>query len=306
MPKPRDAAVIDWLLKGDPAIRWQVLGELLHAPRREVTAAQRLVATSGWGAKVLAAQRPDGHWGRGAYQPKWTCTTYTVQLLRAFGVAPGHRAAVEGCRRLLDDGLRQEDGGIDFSTRRNQAETCISSMVLSGVAWFVPEEPRAAALTRYVLREQRADGGWNCQTQARHSSFHTTILALEALRDLGRGRSDAMRRGREFLLAHRLFRSHTTGAISDPKLLPFAFPGWWHYDVLRALDLFATTQAPWDSRLDEAFELVERARRPDGRWRRQHRYAGAEHVILEPGPGPSRWITLRALRVLAWRESARA
>jgi hypothetical protein len=158
------------------------------------------------------------------------------------------------------------------------------------------------------------DGGWNCQRPwgATHSSVHTTINVLEGLHFyemLGRGRRRAVRaaqrRGREFLLAHRLFRSHSTGEVIKPVFLRFAFPPRWHYDVLRALDHFQAVGAPRDQRLAEAIELVRAARR-DGRWTLPHRFRGKTWFELERIGTPSRWNTLRASRVLKWWESGSA
>jgi hypothetical protein len=100
-----------------------------------------------------------------------------------------------------------------------------------------------------------------------------------------------------------MFRSHRTGAIAKPALTRFVFPARWHYDALRGLDYFRDAAAPVDARLDDAFELVEKRRRPDGRWPMQGRHPGKVFFDLEPGGGASRWNTLRALRVLRWRDA---
>jgi hypothetical protein len=143
--------------------------------------------------------------------------------------------------------------------------------------------------------------------------MHTTINVLEGLRARERaGGRDAtrlraaQRRGREFLLAHRLFRSHRTGQPIKAEFLRFAFPPRWHYDVLRGLDHFQDVRAPRDERLADAVELVRRSRRPDGRWGPAYRYRGRVYFHLETAGAPSRWNTLRALRVLKWWGGARA
>jgi hypothetical protein len=110
----------------------------------------------------------------------------------------------------------------------------------------------------------------------------------------------AQRRGREFLLVHRLFRSHLTVRIINSEFTRFAFPPRWHYDVLRALDHFQSVGAPRDRRLGEAIEIVRARRGSDGCWPLQNTYRGRTWFELEPAGKPSRWNTLRALRVLAW------
>jgi hypothetical protein len=313
----RTGGAISWLLEGDPAIRWQTLRDLVGAPPRRIDRERRRVAREGWGARLLARQGRDGRWAggrepdRGMYGPKWISTTYTMLLLRDFGLRPDNRQARKACRLLLDRGLR-EDGGVDFGrwaqwTRRG--ETCVTGMVLSLLAYFDYDDARVDRIAAHLLGEQMPDGGWNCarSSGATHSSLNTTISALESLRlyELGRGRGKrglraALRLGREFLLAHRLFRSHRTGEIIKPAFTRFAFPPRWHYDVLRALDHFQAAGAPRDPRLREAVELVRRNRGEDGRWPLPKGYPGRTFFALERVGGPSRWNTLRALRVLKW------
>jgi hypothetical protein len=116
----------------------------------------------------------------------------------------------------------------------------------------------------------------------------------------------AQRRGREFLLVHRLFRSHRTGAVIKPIFLRLSFPPRWHYDVLRALDYFRAVNAPRDPRLADAIDVVRSARGDDGRWPLQNCYKGKTYFQLERVGAPSRWNTLRALRVLKWWDGGRS
>ena len=307
---------VGWLQDGDPAIRWQVERDLLDASERAIERVRRRVSVEGWGARLLARQNEHGGWAAGKsaddgmYHPKWISTTYTMLLLRDLGVASTDPRPRRACRRLLDEGLRR-DGGInyDFGSR---GETCVTGMVLSILARFRHDDDRLHVLADHVLERQMPDGGWNCQRArgATHSSVHTTISVLEGLDAYERHRPRkvrsvrvATRRGREFLLAHRLFRSHRTGAVIKPVFLRFAFPPRWHYDVLRALDHFQAVGAPRDERLRDAIELLRRKRRPDGRWNLDHAYPGRVWFAMETVGRPSRWNTLRALRVLRWWEA---
>ena len=90
---------IDWLMAGDPAIRWQALRDLLGAPEREWKAEQRRTLEGGWGARLLALQEPNGDWGGGIYSPKWTSATYTLLTLRSIGIPRECEAAQRGARR---------------------------------------------------------------------------------------------------------------------------------------------------------------------------------------------------------------
>ena len=309
--KPRTDGTIQWLLDGDPAIRWQTLRNLVGAGDRAVERERRRVAREGWGARLLARQDREGTWAGGLYSPKWTSTTYTMLTLRDFGLPSTNRQARKACRLLLDRGL-QRDGGINYGTWAQwvrRGETCVTGMILSILSYFECEDARLDTIAGYLLGQQMPDGGWNCQrpSGATHSSVHTTISVLEGLQhyELHHGRAlravrRAQRRGREFLLAHRLFRSHRTGEIIKPAFTRFAFPPRWHYDILRALDHFQAVNAPGDPRLAEAIDIVRRSRREDGRWSLQHSYKGRTYFDLERLGAPSRWNTLRALRVLKW------
>ncbi|HYF73091.1 MAG TPA: hypothetical protein VD864_09730 [Nocardioides sp.] len=295
-----------WLLEGDPAIRWQVLRDLLHAKPEVVTAERERVAAEGWGAALLAEQDDEGTWGGALYSPKWTSTTYTLLLLRRLGLERGHSRALAGCR-VLWDRAAVWDGGLTLAKSIREPETCITAMLVLLAEDFGLDEPRVAPTVAWLLGQQLDDGGWNCESVRSGStrgSFHTTISVLEALDAHARGSgevpvADALAAGREYLLERALFRSRRTGEVVDPAYLRFPFPPQWHYDVLRGLEHLVAAGAPPDARAEEAVELVRAARGADRRWRRHQPWPGRYWFPLEPA-GPSRWATLRALRVLSW------
>ncbi len=311
-----DGKVVRWLLDGDPAIRWQALRDVVGATDAAVEREQCRVAREGWGARLLAKMGDGGLWsaGRstdgGLYSPKWVSTTYTLLLLRDLGLPRRNRRVRKACRTMLDEGLRK-DGGVNYGSWGNRGETCITGMVLSILSWFELDDERLDVIADHLLEQQMKDGGWNCRRfqGATHSSVHTTISALEGLHLYEKHRGRKMRAvraaqlsGREFLLAHRMFRSHRTGEIINPVFLRMAFPPRWHYDVLRGLDYFRAVRAPRDERLAEAIELIRGKRDEDGRWPLEHEFRGKTWFRLESLGKPSRWNTLRALRVLKWWE----
>ncbi|MHB1929109.1 MAG: hypothetical protein ACYCUG_06765, partial [Acidimicrobiales bacterium] len=111
----------------------------------------------------------------------------------------------------------------------------------------------------------------------------------------------ARRRGEEYLLERRLFRRLSTGEVVDADWLGFSFPTHWHYDVLGGLEHFRAAGGVPDPRLDEAISLVRDKRQADGTWLLENTHRGAVHFAMENGDGrPSRWNTLRSLRVLNW------
>ncbi len=166
-----------------------------------------------------------------------------------------------------------------------------------------------------LLGEQLEEGGWNCEVKngSVRSSFATTINILEGLlaheRTTGGSAESivARRRGEEYLLERKLFRRKSTGEVVNPAWLQFSFPIRWHYDVLRALEYFRSVGDVPDSRMDEAIDLLRSKQQTDGTWLLENTHPGKVHFALEDGDGrPSRWNTLRALRVLSWCEHSAA
>ncbi len=298
--------VLDWLVAGDPAIRWQVERDLLDRVHAIWDESRAQVGRAGWGRRLLDLQDQAGTWGGGLYSPKWISTTYTLLLLRRLGLAPPNDEAIVGCERLLDDADWVE-GGVSYWSGRSLAERCVNGMVLSLVSYFDVRDPRADSIAELLLSVSMPDGGWNCRDHRgdTHSSFHTTISVLEGLLEWKRrsGDSDAdtaIARGHEFLLDHRMYRSHRTGKVISGEWTAFHFPPRWHYDVLRGLDHLQDAGAVPDPRAADAVELVRTRCRPDGCWAKGPQYSGNTLFTLEPGRVPGRWNTLRALRVLKW------
>jgi hypothetical protein len=300
--------ILDWLVDGDPAIRWQTQRDLLHESPEVWQATRAEVGRVGWGKQLLGCQDQGGTWGEGLYGPKWTSTTYTLLLLRRLGLPPSNVQAIAGCRRLLDGG-DWIDGGVSLFTGQQLAEKCVNGMVLQLVSYFDVPDSRTSSVVEMLLEANMADGGWNCEDfrGATHSSFHTTISVLEGLQEwkqrTGGSEADAaIASGHEFMLRHQMYLAHRTGEVIDRAWLTFHFPPRWHYDVLRGLEHLQVANASTDHRATGAVELVRSKRRKDGRWNKGSQYSGRTFFVLEDGSAPGRWNTLRALRILNWWE----
>ena len=312
--------VLDWLLDSDPAIRWQVLRDLADAPPDVVAAERDRVATEGWGAQLLALQGEDGQWEGGALFPAgwfevdrdkrpegqpWTATAYSLVALQDFGVDP-HDDKVRRAVARVRERCRWEHAGEPFFS--GEVEPCINGMVVALGAYF---EQDVDGVVARLVGEQLDDGGWNCEVEngSVRSSFHTTIRVLEGLvaHERATGGSPesiaARRRGGEYLLERKLFRRRSTGDVVDPAWLQLSFPTRWHYDVLRGLEYFRAAGDSPDPRVDDAIEILRAKQQSDGTWLLENTHPGAVHFVLEDADGrPSRWNTLRALRVLRWYE----
>ncbi len=313
-----ETRITQWLLDSDPAIRWQVLRDLTDAPADHVAAERAKVATEGAGARLLALQAPDGRWGGAAWNRGWDSTMHALTLLREFGLDPASdeaRRAVELVRERVTwrgCGPPETEDNTFFA---GEVEPCINGQVAAAGAYFRQD---VRALIARLLREQLADGGWNCEAEngSARSSFNTTICVLEALLEFERtfGASPEVTasrlRGQDYLLERRLFRRRSTGEVIErdrkggASWSRFGFPTWWHYDVLRGLDYLRRAEVGPDERVADAIRLLESKHDADGRWAMDVRYPGTMLIEMDEGEGrPSRWITLRALRVLNWSRS---
>lgn len=292
--------------------------DLIGAPVEEVANERARVATEGWGAQLLALQAADGRWGGAAWNPGWNSTMHVLMLLRDLGIDPAsdqarraidlvrERVTWEGC------GPPECDGNSFFE---GELEPCINGQVAAVGAYFGQD---VQVIIDRLLAEQLADGGWNCDAErgSVRSSFNTTMCVLEALLEHERSVgldpkvTRARLRGDEYLLERRLCRRRSTGEMierdrkSGAVWTRFAFPTWWHYDVLRGVEYLRRSGARPDERTAEAINLIASKRDPDGRCLLETLHPGVMAIEMGEVEGqPSRWNTLRALRGLEWHSA---
>jgi hypothetical protein len=318
-------AVIEWLLESDPSIRWQVMRDLLDAPEVEWMAERARVETHGWGAKLLSYQDADGQWAGGAFLPAdfdprewrevgqpWTATCFSLQQLRGFGLDPASdraRRTVE----LIGANSRWDEGGQPYWD--GEIEECINGRTVADGAYFGVD---VSSIVKRLVGERQSDGGWNCErcNGSVVSSFATTINVLEGLLEYERATGgtpesrEARKSGEDYLLKRNLFRRISTGEPADERFLSFLHPNRWHYDILRALDYFRAaallTGAGRDPRLAEAINHLRSKRLADGTWPLDWSPAGRVWFEVDEGKDKSsRWVTLRAMRVLRWWDDER-
>jgi hypothetical protein len=295
-------------------MRWQAMADLADAPADEVRVERARVAREGWGAELMSRQAPDGSWGGRHDSTGWDETNVewnsllALLWLRDLGVDPNDKVVRSAADLTAQNVIWKWWDNRPFF--HGEVEPCINGRVLGLAAYYGQD---SGDLIPRLLGEQMVDGGWNCEQEngATIGSFHTTINVLEGLleHELANGATDevtdARQRGQQYLLERRLLRRLTTGELIDPAFSQLSFPTGYHYDVLRALDYLRRAGEKPDERMTEGIEVVRGKRRDDGRWNLENSHPDQLNIEMGEREGePSRWITLRALRVLDWADQA--
>ena len=247
-------------------------------------------------------------YGTHAYA-KWSGAFWRLLSLVDLGVRPGHRGAraaaeetlqwVASPTRLAEIHKRKIDGRVRRCA--SQDGRALQAAIDVGLAG----DPRLDTLAESLVETQWPDGGWNCDRHraCTHSSFNETwgpILGLARY-----GATDAVARGAEFLLQHRVVFSHRTGEPAHPNVMKLHFPAYWHYDLLAGLRTLTTSVGLSDERTRDALDLLEEKRRSDGTWRTEGKWwkrpgsSGSNVDVVDWGPFANELLTEQAHGVLA-------
>lgn len=297
--------LIEWLLEGDISIQYQIYRDLLKTERPDL---QDRIEKEGWGAQYLSFRKKEGHWGDRFYQPKWISTHYTVLDLKNLSISPNNELIRQSLSQVLEE-PKGSDGGISPFGKEKKCDVCVNGMFLNYASYFRMKEKELKSIVDFLLAEHMEDGGFNCRSNsigAKHSSLHSTLSVIEGILEYSRNGyqyklkklKSAEKKSREFLLQHRLFRSDRSGNIIDKKMLLLSYPSRWRYDILRSLDYFQNASVEYDPRMQDAIDVLKNKQRTDKTWPVQAKHPGKTHFDMEKTGGPSRWNTLRAMRVI--------
>lgn len=289
---------IKWLLTGDVSLQYLTQSLLLEGNSDFIESLQARIETEGYGAKFLCCRNQDGHWGRWFYQPKWTCTHYTLADLKNIGMPNYSKDCREMVFRAFDECIL-ETGGINFAKTMVQSDVCVDGMILDYASYFCPDEKLIPHLVEFILSQAKPDGGYSWDTEGIDSDPHTTICVLEGFLSYRKAGfncfldqiCDSERRAIEYLFSKKLFIN------DDKRFLKLSYPYRYRYDLLRMLDYFALREYPYDDRLEPALEWLKGKRKTTGCWHLENIYNGNVHFDLEERQKPSRFITLKALHV---------
>ena len=296
---------MNWLLQGDVSIQYQTWRDLFDTEKPSL---RKKIESQGCGRRFLALRNKNKHWGRGFYQPKWTSTHYTLLDLKNLNISPDNNNVKETLAVIFQNN-KSPDGGIYPIGVERKSDVCVNGMLLNYACYFNIDPSWLESIVDFLLSEKMIDGGFNCQSNRKgavHSSLHSTLSVLEGIqeyekqgnsyrmRELKKAKTDCI----EFILLHKLFRSDKTGDIINPNFLKPYYPCRWYYDIFRALDFFQSANLKYDPRMEEALNVVLEKRIADGKWKLPSKHPGLVHFDMEKAGEPSRWNTLRALRIL--------
>jgi hypothetical protein len=281
-----------------------------------VVETRRKIPMRGWVHQLLSSQNEQGYWitPNSCYMPKYSATVWQLQLLAMLAMDSSDARIGKACERFLAMHV-MPDGGFTCSASlhpNRRSEECITGRMVAVLTHFgYQKDARVRDAVGWLLDHQLADGGWNCRSQSkpRHSSMYSTYMAVWGLSKIGVNErtetiSNAIERGAEFMLLHRLFKSHRTGRIIEENWLDFHFPPV-GYDILLASKLVKDLGILKDDRLTDSIGIIKSKMQPDGKWlvdsvlRGYQERAGEATTKLETQGKPSKWITLQAITVLS-------
>ena len=297
--------IIAWLLQGDVAICYQVHRDLLLEKKTNV---RKQIELEGWGARYLARRKPNGYWGKSFYQPKWISSHYTLLELRNLCISTNNPLI----RQSIDHIVHKEkgaDGGVACSRAAKLSDVCVNGMFLNYASYFKTDQKHMKSIVDFLLEQKMPDKGFNCfsnRTHPVHSSLHSTLSVLEGIVEYKyngytyrlQKLMHAKQTSEEFILMHQLYLSDRTGKVISEKFLRMPNPSRWFYNFLRALDYFQYARKEWDERMQPAIDLLLKKKTKDGLWKLNASHSGRTYFEMEKAGKPSRWNTLRALRVL--------
>jgi len=314
-----NAKVVEWLLEGNqPAGGNRTLVDLLGRKETdpEVRSARSRIARAGWASNQLRLQGPKGFWElrepknvgewvNFLYFPYYVATNWRALVLSELGLDSRHPGIKRIADLLFEFKLR-----LSSPFNFYYEEMCISANTARMLTRFgYADDPRVRKLYDWLIEDQREDGGWNCsQGTPGTLDVWEPLAAFAALPKSKRSprMEQAIARGAEFYLERKLFRE----GRPYPPWLRFHYPNHYFYDILVGLDVITDLGFASDRRLGPALKILANKRRRDGTWlmdrihpdfgpgTNYHPDRKTKPLVIEEAGKPSKWITLKALRVL--------
>ena len=309
-------AVLSWLLEpSEPSMRFLALTQLLGRPEQdpEVRESRRDIPRTGWAAEVLSGRDPAGWWEgpESLYEPKYRSTHWRLLVLSDLGLTRSHPGIRRSCEVWMDR-FPLTGGGVGGNSKGHGHHCVVGNMVRALVQFGYGADPRLRTSLEWLVETADPKGGWSCFGRGRNLDSWEGLSAFAAYpRDLWTpAMTMTVDRAAEFFLDREL---HRQGEDYAPWYR-FHYPVHYYYDLLVGLEVLSALGRGQDPRLAFAWDLLERKRRPDGRWVldavhpdvegrlqewfRSHPSRRPTPLALEPVGQPSKMITFRALRAL--------
>ena len=314
----KEDKAVEWLLDNtNPALRYWTLRDILGKPETddEVIQAQERIVSWTPVAENLKEQHSEGYWAdrEDVYWPKWTATVWPLILLGEIGVPGSHPSIRKACEYFLKVMDVQDRSwpapkypDEDLRGWRAVWEPCVTgNMARTLSAFGYGDDRRVREMFEWLVKYQRTDGGWNCETEdyrngevVHHSSFMSTIEPLWAFSTLDRqkwprGGREAVERAAEFMLIHRLYKSDKTGKVIRQEWTQLHFPMFYFYDILHGLRILTKLGYGGDERMVDARELLLSKRLADGTWPLEASYVHALRRNFVKDPATGHWGQVR-------------
>jgi len=331
--------VLDWLLEdNEPSARYETLVGLLgkEVSDPSVRKAHDLIGSKGWAAMIFEKQKEQTYWDnlKSCYVPKFSASSWQLLVLADLGVSSKDPRMAKAVEHFLEQ-HNVESGGVSLRPKGHdkfEPHICTTGNTVRALARMgYYEDDRVLKSLNWLISKQLPDGGWNCSPSGKHASFMSTVQPVWALsemmsHDARRGWEASAKRGSEFLLKHRVFKSDRDDSVVLLDFLRLHYPLHYAYDFLHGLRVLTELGVRNDQRMDDAVSLLLEKKLPDGKWPLEGVYRGWRHpnamhgeetvsrpeerelitqgwgteraLQIEEAGKPSKWITLQAFLVL--------
>ncbi len=322
LDKPRGDP-LSWLLEPDPAnpaVRYFALRDLLDRSRDdpEVLRARLDIMATGPVPAILAAQQPEGYWAKAGtgYSPKYRATDWQVIFLGELGADPTDERVQRGCEYLLRHSTTTA-GAFSYNQAPHGTVHCLNGNLLAAlISLGYAGDPRVDAALDWQARAITGEGemryylsgttgpGFACGVNLGQPCGWGATKALKALTAVPADQRTplvqrAIHAGVEFLLSRdpAVADYPYTERVSS-TWFKFGFPLSYWSDVLESTAVLVDSGHGSDARLANALHLILGKQDDQGRWKLENSLNGKMWIDIEKKGKPSKWVTLRALRVL--------
>ena len=306
---------IDWLLEGEPWVKYRTLVDLLDKNEndKEVIRAKKEISEHSLIKKIFKKQNKNGYWEMPkdifTWWPKKDTTFWLLPILADFGFTKEDKKVARACEYVF--GLQLKLGGFESFNPGKPAD-CHTAILLEPLAKMgFSDDTRLKKACRGLVSRQRKDGGWWCKDTAQigrpredepSCAFATTFVLGAMAQDSQLKKNKVVKRGVEFLLQCWKNRGKIKYAGHDSQIstgwekLKYPFTD---YRILKSLDTLSQFKfIKNDQRFKEMIDVLVSKQDPNGCFTPESIHQVWADFDFGQKEKPSRWITFLALRIL--------